>query len=305
MNIKKILFNFGFPTVLGLLIFGGVIWHRHLSDGTGGKVTGGAKSDEPRITATSSTNIVRVQPVTSGKLLSSPAQGGIKAETGGGTASSSGIKTDWRIRADSLGGAGAKAFYNVHNDVMATYFEGGTPAGPGDAGISNQSSAWITDWTGALGGADKYQDITDRNASNPYQPKSFTLKRNAFYAALPADPELAGASAYYNFWQDGTHNPLGQFVGRWIEVTRSQAGVSYRCYAQWEDVGPGAIESDFMQFSYVFGSASVSNSYNGAGLDVSPACAIALGITPELGESKVSWRFVDTPPTGPWSLKVN
>ncbi len=260
-----------------------------------------------RVTGTSSAKIVRSPVVVQSKVPNKPVDGAAQPTAVSNTPSKSNtpIRTEWRIRSDSLGQASSNQAYPSHPGILATYFEAGAPAGPGDAGITNQASAWIGNWYGAMGGADMYQSLADRNPQNLYQPRSFNLKRNPFYFALPADPEEPEAAAYFGYWKDGAHHPLGQFAERWIEVTRYEGGTGYRCYAQWEDVGPGAVQADFKQYNYVFGTGPVVNSYNGVGLDVSPACAIALGITPELGVSNVTWKFVNSPPAGPWLDRVN
>ena len=213
--------------------------------------------------------------------------------------------TDWTISSDSLDPPKLIKDFPWHKNIKATYFEGGTKASKNDAGITNTSSAWILYWTVALGGKDTYSSIKDRNPNNPYNPVNFDLKRNPFYAALPADPFTKEAESYFSYWGDNTKNSLGNFVGRWIEITRENNGKSYKCYAQWEDVGPGATDKDFRQYSYVFDSAIVKNTYNGVGIDVSPACAITIGLTPEEGTVNVDWRFVSDPPKGPWSVIVN
>lgn len=204
----------------------------------------------------------------------------------------------WQVATNTVQPALVTKDYPLHKGIKATYFEAGTPAGDGDAGITNVASAWIENWTAAFGGQDRWQKAGDRNATNPYLPAKFTPKENPFYVALPADPDTKEAQAYATYWGDATKkSPKGLFKDQWVEVSTDSGRV---CYAQWEDVGPGAKQSDFTQYSYVFGTAAPKNSYNGVGIDVSPACAIALGLTIDKGMMNVNWRFVDMPPTGPW-----
>ncbi len=204
----------------------------------------------------------------------------------------------WKIKAEDLKEPKISQDYPLHKDILATYFEAGTPPGQGDAGITNRDSAWIQNWPAAYGGQDRYGKLSDRNPDNPYKPAGFEPRQNPFYVALPADFDLREATPYKTYWGEATvRHPLGAFYNQWVEV-RTHDG--YICYAQWKDVGPGAIEADFMQYDYVFGTAKPNNSYNGVGIDVSPACAIALGLSIEQGMMPVSWRFVDYPPPGPW-----
>jgi hypothetical protein len=137
-----------------------------------------------------------------------------------------------------------------------------------------------------------------------------TPKENPFYLDLPYDdvndptgfknrcavipwandPGYAGRCNDQNF---------SYMKNRWVKLIGPNGNT---CYGQVEDAGP-AIYHDS---AYVFGSARpASGKFNNAGMDVSPALNGCLGFSELDGESdKVSWQFVSSPPSGPWTRIV-
>jgi hypothetical protein len=166
-----------------------------------------------------------------------------------------------------------------------------------NAAISNEQSAWDSDWFASYGG---YDDPSLQSRRN-FVPIDFLPRQNPFYVALPYNdvdeehhtkPEAPQVIPWFKnaFVRDGQ----SVCKGRWIEIRhRGKA-----CYAQWEDVGP--FQSDDLE--YVFGEQRPRPNRNGdAGLDVSPAVRDYLG----LGDIDFcDWRFVDFArvPRGPWAF---
>ena len=183
--------------------------------------------------------------------------------------------------------------YPERSNVTATVFWVGETAGPDNGGIANDVSAWDARWQAHYGGVD---DPRGRTRGGQW-PARFAPKENPFYFALPyseftdsgaVKPDVAKVP-----WYDPAHPPRSGasiLKNRWIEVRHA----GRTAYAQWQDVGP--FETD--DWPYVFGDAAPA--YAGAGLDLSPATAAALGID---GRGQVSWRFVeaDDVPPGPWT----
>jgi hypothetical protein len=166
-----------------------------------------------------------------------------------------------------------------------------------NAAISNEQSAWDSDWFASYGG---YDDPSLQSRHN-FVPIDFLPRQNPFYVALPYNdvddqhhtkPEAPQVIPWFRnaFVRDGQ----SVCKGRWIEI-RHKGRV---CYAQWEDVGP--FETDDLE--YVFGGQRPRPNRNGdAGLDVSPAVRDYLG----LGDIDFcDWRFVDFTqvPLGPWAF---
>jgi len=182
----------------------------------------------------------------------------------------------------------------THDNITTTFFQAGTPAGEGDRGISNQSSAWYADWSAHICGVDRdgSRQIAQANCDSLY------------YAALPcADYDQTGpilSHTRQSPWRaSATHSA---FKNRWIEVRRD----SHIVYVQWEDVGP-LYEDDC---SYVFGTSRPRQEKTGAidsALDISPAAFKMLsGGDLSIGEIKTSWRFVEASdvPAGPWRTNI-
>jgi hypothetical protein len=160
----------------------------------------------------------------------------------------------------------------VYKKVMTTLFWVGEESGPENDYIANDQSYFDEDWQEHFGGVD------DPNDRCGYHPCTFTPRENPFYFALPYGDIAESTSVLKN---------------RWIEVVYKNK----KCYAQWEDVGPGA-EDDF---DYVFGAnTDPKNTFNQkAGLDVSPAMWMCLGMP---SNDYTQWRFVEESavPQGPW-----
>lgn len=169
----------------------------------------------------------------------------------------------------------------------------------------------MSDWVGAFGGVD---DPENRDPQNPFFPEGFTPLENPFYFALPAMEFdefglIDGAREQSPWGSEELASGQSLFKNRWVEVVRRTGEQERRCYAQWEDVGPAGQDGDLQQYGYVFGNGKVENTFGvGAGIDVSPACAIALGMDKEVSHQSglVDWRFVDEEevPQGPWKQVI-
>ena len=162
--------------------------------------------------------------------------------------------------------------------------------------VSNDKSAWDTDWISSYGGMDS-PNPEDRTK---FVPASFVPRQNPFYVALPYNDvddhhtkqEAAQVIPWFNnaFVRDGQST----CKGRWVAIRHGRKV----CYAQWEDVGP--FQTDHWQ--YVFGDERPrANSNRDAGLDVSPAVREYLGLE---NIDFCDWKFVEflQVPIGPWAL---
>jgi hypothetical protein len=170
-----------------------------------------------------------------------------------------------------------------HLSVISTIFWVGESASGDNGGISNKASAWDEHWQDHFGGVD------NPKRRNGYFPADFVPKENPFYVALPYS-DLTGSgrrkatAVNCPLYSQFKGQPFSWCKNSWVALRHTGKIV----YAQWEDVGP--IEED--DFSYVFGASVPKNTRDaGAGIDVSPAIAILLG----LGDvDHLDWSFVDT-----------
>ena len=170
-----------------------------------------------------------------------------------------------------------------HNDIVATTFWVGEVIGSGP-NDSQRVSAYDEHWYANYGGCDGVVkdgscETEPRTAANDYFPTQMTPKQNPFYLDLPvSDPALKD---------------------RWVQI---QGPNGNTCYGQIEDAGPTLYDDR----DYVFGTARPANTrFNGTGMDVSPALNGCLGFAELNGsEDRVNWRFVDSPPPGPWTRIV-
>lgn len=156
-----------------------------------------------------------------------------------------------------------------------------------------------------------------RTEANGYFPTSskVTPRENPFYLDLPFDDindstgfksrcqviPWAGDPGYAGKCKDGNFSYM---KNRWVHMV----GASGRdCYGQVQDAGPshGSLYHDA---AYVFGANDkqpVQGQFNNAGADVSPALNGCLGFKELDGDGdKIKWRFVDSPPPGPWTRVV-
>jgi hypothetical protein len=169
-----------------------------------------------------------------------------------------------------------------HNNIVATTFWVGEVIGSGP-NDSQRISAYDPHWYANYGGCDGVVrngscETEPRSAANDYFPTQMTPRQNPFYLDLPVvDPALKN---------------------RWVQIQ----GPGGTCYGQIEDAGP-TIYNDR---DYVFGGARPANTrFNGTGMDVSPALNGCLGFGSLNGaDDRVNWRFVDSPPAGPWTRIV-
>jgi hypothetical protein len=174
----------------------------------------------------------------------------------------------------------AEENYPWHHDIVATTFWVGEVIGNGP-NDSQRISAYDENWYANYGGCDGVVkdgscETEPRTAANDYFPTQMTPRQNPFYLDLPvADPSLKD---------------------RWVQIGGPNGNT---CYGQIEDAGPAVYDDR----DYVFGGARPANTrFNGTGMDVSPALNGCLGFAELNGsEDRVNWRFVDSPPPGPWT----
>jgi hypothetical protein len=142
---------------------------------------------------------------------------------------------------------------------------------------------WNPHWTRDNGGLDNADKMSG------YASSRHASTLNPFYVALPfndlAYPKQAALWIPAG-WRKPSQNgkPVSACQGRWVEMKNRDGRT---CFAQWEDVGP--LRTDHAE--YVFGSEG-PDTPNRAGLNVSPAVALYLGIDRH-GSGITSWRFVD------------
>jgi hypothetical protein len=167
-----------------------------------------------------------------------------------------------------------------HTNIMATTFYVGEiiGSGPND---SQEISAYDPHWMANYGGCDGFRDARGvcqfeyRDASNGYFPKHMTPKQNPFYLDLPVSDR--------------------SLKNRWVEIQGPGGGT---CFGQIEDAGPAVYDDR----AYVFGTDDRrprNKIADNAGMDVSPALNGCLGFSSRDG--RINWRFVDSPPAGPWT----
>jgi hypothetical protein len=178
--------------------------------------------------------------------------------------------------------------YPWERNITATIFWVGEKADENGYHIDNLGSAWNTQWEQSYGGLDAPAGRIG------YLPGNFVPHENPFYVALPFNdlkyPRLA--ARWVPWWDPGLPTQTSQCRGRWLEIRTVQGQV---CYAQWEDAGPFRCDDA----AYVFDPRAQTSPLSTAGLDVSPAVGVLLGLN---GHQSVSWRFVDSTqvPDGPW-----
>ena len=175
--------------------------------------------------------------------------------------------------------------YPLHKDIIVTYFYVGEKASANNDYIPNEESSWDNIWLWDFGGVD-----------NP-AGRDFTPSENSFYFALPYNDLGEDGKPKETQKQIPWYRPTNTTIlkNRWIKIIKGDKVA----YAQWEDCGP----YEYDDFEYVFGDASPKNSFNGAGLDVSPDVKNYLGLK---DKDKISWQFVDDEevPEGPWKRVV-
>jgi hypothetical protein len=121
---------------------------------------------------------------------------------------------------------------------------------------------------------------------------------NPFFVAVPycdiENGHTKASAAQYVPWFRQRFQADGESVmkDQWVEI---RAG-GRRCFAQIKDVGP--YHTDDAEYVFL-NHPPQPHSYNQAALDVSPAVQEYLGLD---GLSVTSWRFVDRPSSGPWSI---
>jgi len=195
------------------------------------------------------------------------------------------------------GGSSDSEKYYLHKDITVTNFYVGELASDENGYIPNVASAWDDIWMWHYGGIDTPDE---RNQSYVYYPKLFKPTENPFYFALPYndlddDGNPKSTQKEIPWYTSETNASI--LKNRWIKIIKHFSDGSEKvAYAQWEDVGPFG-EDDF---DYVFGSAKPANTINNnAGLDVSPAVKLYLGLS---DIDKIDWQFVDASdvPEGPW-----
>ena len=172
--------------------------------------------------------------------------------------------------------------YPWKSNIITTVFwigEGSTTL----SSTNNYQSAWNSQWIRDNGGIDSQDDMSG------YAPAAHASTLNPFYIALPFN-DLAYPDKARRWLPAGWSRPprdgkqVSACQDRWIEIKARNGRI---CFAQWEDVGP--LRYDHAE--YVFGDER-PNTLTHAGLDISPAVALYLGIDRH-GSGLTAWRFVD------------
>lgn len=177
-------------------------------------------------------------------------------------------------------------------NVVATVFWVGELPGVNNP-VPNTKSAWDQNWQDNFGGVDQPE------RRDGWCPAGFTPLLNPFYVALPYNDVAQGgvhrpeaASEVPWFWESYRGDGVSVCKDRWLAIHHA----GRVCYAQWEDVGPFAVD----HWQYVFGiDAPRANRNQAAGIDLSPAVRDFLGLR---SGTTVEWRFVNERevPQGPW-----
>lgn len=165
-----------------------------------------------------------------------------------------------------------------------------------------------------------------RTPANGYFPSGLpAVYQNPFYLDLPVDDynpsDSTDQTAYSTRcsvipWANDpgyigncTNENFSYMKNQWVQVSLG----SNVCYGQVEDAGPaddGHGNSDYDDVGYVFGTTNArphNTDFDDAGMDVSPALASCLGETQaDFNDdiTGVSWKFVTTPPSGPWTHTI-
>ncbi|HET9656421.1 MAG TPA: hypothetical protein VFP72_13780 [Kineosporiaceae bacterium] len=199
--------------------------------------------------------------------------------------------------------------YPLHTGVRTTWFNvGGVDNPDGGEETQNVGSAWDAAWSTHFGGCDGVGPVgpqcipEPRVASNDWFPQHMTPMENPFYVAIPLDDvnDATAAAARSSFpWAHDPDSMLGSpstslVKNRWVAVTGPNGRT---CYAQVEDAGPWS----YHDVAYVF---SAAPPVVRPSLDVSPSVFNCIGVDLDVGETTTSWRFVDSPPPGPWTNVV-
>lgn len=185
----------------------------------------------------------------------------------------------------------------AHKNIVTTWFQAGAPAGPDDQGISNESSAWYSDWAQHMCGVD-----TDGSRKLNKQGCD-----NLYYFALPcADYNEVGPIREHIAMSPWESEDGGSaFKNRWIQVNLLLGSVVRTVFVQWQDVGP--LYTDDCE--YVFGRERPRQERTGdveSALDLSPAAFKYLVGDLSIGMFKTEWFFVDESrvPPGPWTENI-
>lgn len=185
----------------------------------------------------------------------------------------------------------------VHENIVTTWFQAGAPAGPDDLGISNESSAWYSDWS-------QHMCTVDSDGSRELGQKGCD---NLYYFALPcADYDEAGPIPEHiemSPWKSEVGGSA--FKNRWIQVNLQLGSLIRTVFVQWQDVGP--LYTDDCE--YVFGEERPRQERTGdveSALDISPAAFKYLVGDLSIGRFKTEWHFVDEAevPPGPWTKNI-
>lgn len=195
--------------------------------------------------------------------------------------------------------------YYPHTDIIATMFYGGELPSEENGWQTNTETAYCIDWNHCFGGVD---DPVNRTHNGAW-PVGFQPKENPFYVSLPCNEfnetgdETAGFKAVKAKipWEREPGND-SMLKNRWVRITHDGKEV----FAQINETGPFATGAESENdCTYVFSDANrrPKNKFDlRAGIDVSPATALALGLDLNAGFSRVNWIFVDFKDVkpGPW-----
>lgn len=209
--------------------------------------------------------------------------------------------------------------YPWHTDIVAATFWVGEILDPDAWDGSQRISAYDSDWIGSYGGCDGVWvdgecETEPRHPENDYWPSETEPQMNPFYLDLPYDDvnndrgfawrgEVIPWADDPDYAEQVRDRSVSLMKTRWVEIRHEDR----TCFGQIADAGPG----EYDDAGYVFGiddARPASKTFNGAGMDVSPALNACLDLAGlNRLESRVDWRFVeaDQVPDGPWSRLVD
>jgi len=240
--------------------------------------------------------------------------------------------------------------YPVHMGISASTFWVGEHGSDDNFDISNVGSAWDSHWGTNYGLEDGPQISRDKDfiptsssykkkenpyyvalPYNDYQEMVYNGSKPASVVPLKPDYKKIYSADYQRdvvvttavstvnyekrkntiskiYWKDSeVWTKKSMVKARWLKITYN----GKTTYAQWGDAGPYYYDD----VDYVFGTAkpaiqTLSTDYPNAGIDLSPAVMLYLGVSLSstgANISNVTWQFVDFAdvPEGPWKKYIS
>ena len=206
------------------------------------------------------------------------------------------------------------SFFHLKTGVSNAAGGNGSFTGGCDARVNN-----------ANGTCDDTNSVASlRTPANGYFPAGLpAIYENTFYLDLPYDDYNASTSSETTGYSSRcstipwandagynghcTDRNFSYMKNRFVKITAN----GHTCYGQIEDAGPadsGNGNGNYADSNYVFSSNNArpfNQSYNSAGMDVSPALGACLGGSFN-NDLVLNWQFIDTAnvPSGAWKIIV-